>query len=177
MKFFLAIILIFCSQYKASAQQNESELLRENSEVVLIHDSLYSFPSHLYYKKILSLEHDYDYEKTNKLKSLKLKKAELQAATGLVCLVSMYGVSFLLTDSNNDLSLLWAIPTGMAVATGEYILFSRYIKNVQKEIDIIQSSSVYSYNINHKIKIDAVHFSNRSDIVQHSFGVSLKINL
>lgn len=177
MRFLLVIFLAFCCQNNAFAQHNDSKLLRENSDVVVYHDSLYSFPSRLYYQKVQSLEHDYEYEKSNKLKSLRLKKAELKAVTGLVCFASMYGIGFLLYDSKNDLSLLWAVPTGMAVAAGEYFLFSKYIKKIEKEIDVIRSSSIYSYDINHRIKIDAVCFSGRCDIAQNSYGVSLKINL
>lgn len=177
MKFFLATILIFCCNLRLYSQHYTSNQPEENKVMEINVDTLSSLPSLLYYQKAFSLDHDYNYDRSNRLKSLKLKKAELQAATGLICLLSMYGVSFLLVDSDNDLSLLWAIPTGMAVAAGEYYLFSRYIKKIQKNIDIIQSTSIYSFNINKKLKVDAVHFSNKQDFAQHSYGLSLKINL
>lgn len=177
MKYFLVIILLSTCYIEIYSQNNKSERFVDESEIVVKLDTLSPTPSELYYKNAISLKHDYNYEKSNRLKSLKLKKAELQAATGLICLASMFGISFLLADYENDLSLLWAIPTGMAVAAGECVLLSKYIKNIQKEIDIIQSFSIYSYSINKRLEVDAVHFYNKNDIAQHSYGVSLKFKL
>lgn len=177
MKILLVIIFIFCCQYQASAQQNNTEQIREISELTFGHDTLSSCPSHFFYQKDYSMEHDYDYEKTNKINSLKLRKAELEGITVFVSLISMYGFMFLTSNIDNDLNLLWKIPVGSAIAAGEVILIKRYINNIQKEIDVIQSSRLYSYNINKKIQLDAIHFSNKNDIAQHSFGVSLKFHL
>lgn len=179
MKTLLSIFLLFwmISTIDAYSQQIDSISLSKQSVFPTDKDSLSTTPSMLYFQKGFSLDRDYDYEKGVKLKSLKLRKIEMKSITGVVCMLSIYGISFLLSDSNNDWSLAWSIPVSMAVAAGEYYLFSLWIKHIQKQIDIMQSSNICTYKINDKVEINAVKYSAHNNLKQQAYGISFNIKL
>ena len=172
---FTIIIFSWCCIIEAYAQQEDTNQFLESSSVVTREDSLPPIPSLLYFQKDYSLERDFNYEKSNKLKTLKKMKVELSAMSYVVYLGSLWGLTFLLYG-DSDRELAWKIPLETVVLMSEVFLFTRLEKSIQKKIDVIQSSSVFSYNLKKNIRVDAVHFINRSDIAQHSYGLSLKIN-
>lgn len=178
MKTLLSIFLFWMiSTIDAYSQQIDSISLSKQSVFPTDKDSLSTTPSMLYFQKGFSLDRDYNYEKEIKLKALKLRKMEIQSISSVVCFLSMYGITFLLADSNNDWSLVWTIPASMAVAAGEYYLFSLWIKNIQKQIDIMQSSNLCTYKINDKVEINAVKYSAHNNLKQQAYGISINIKL
>ena len=176
-RFSFFLLLWGLSILVAYSQQIDSVYISKQSMCPVDNDSLSITPSMLYFQKGFSLDRDYNYEKEIKLKALKLRKMEIQSVSSVVCFLSMYGITFLLADSNNDWSLVWTIPASMAVAAGEYYLFSLWIKNIQKQIDIMQSSNLCTYKINDKVEINAVKYSAHNNLKQQAYGISINIKL
>lgn len=179
MKKLFSFILLFwaLSTIYAYSQQIDSISISKQSMCTIDNDSLCTTPSMLFFQKKFSLDRDYNYEKEIKLKTLKLRKVEIQSFTGVVCMISLYGICALLSDPNDDWSLAWTIPTAIAVAAGEYYLFSLWINSIQKQIDILQSTSICSYKINDKIGINAVKFLTHNNQKQQAYGITFNIKL
>lgn len=171
----ILLFLIWVSMIDAFSQQVHSTSSSDQSVHTVDVDSLLPTPSMDYFQKSFSLNRDYHYEIENRLKALKLRKQEIESIKFLVCFLSFYGGTFLLYDGENDGALTWIIPASMAVAAGEYLLFTRWQKSIQKKIDIIQSSRIYSYAINRNVELEAVSLSSKISPDQPACGVTLKI--
>lgn len=173
-RWILLLITFIASTLPFYAQDNESFI--ENGMSIERLDTVPSVPSHMYYAKNFTLDRDYNYEHTNRVKALKMQKRGILAIEGFIGLAAMWVVMYPLLDADNNWSLLWAIPAGAVAMGGGYFIMNRWGKSIQKKIDIIESSNMYSYSFNNHIELDAVRFSVHDNTQQYGYGLSLKFN-
>lgn len=138
-------------------------------------DTVLLAPSYIYFEKDLSLNRDFNYENSNRLKSLKIQQRTVNTLSWIVGAAAMYAV-MMSTLTDNVVSMTWAIPAGVAVGGGGLYFMNRWSKNLRKKIDIIESANVYSYSVNDHIELDAVRFSVHDNTQQYGYGLSLKFN-
>ena len=66
---------------------------------------------------------------------------------------------------------------GITLNNVEFNLTKSSINSIQKQIDILQSTSICSYKINDKIGINAVKFLTHNNQKQQAYGITFNIKL
>lgn len=173
----ILLLLTFFSILPLSAQQLPQQVGIDNDALtvaVACDSTELPILSEQFYRDVNFTNQTFDYETKNKVKRLKMWSREVMTA-GYATLLGV-GIVNAILAVNNNWSLWIDIPCATAVAVASMYPFIVWSNHLKKKAESLSSQTVYLFNINHRLDLGAVGFTNTQNHSLQAVGIGLKVN-